>query len=87
MTDTIRNGIRDFIVENFLFGDAAHAPANDESLIENGIVDSTGILELVGFIEERFGFTMADADIVPANLDTLDRIAAFVAGRTAAAAA
>ena len=87
MTDTIRNSVRDFIVENFLFGDTAHTPAGDESLIENDIVDSTGILELVGFIEERFGFAMADSDIVPANLDTVDRIAAFVAGRTAAAAA
>ena len=87
MIDTIRGNVRDFIVENFLFGDAAHAPADDESLIENDIVDSTGILELVAFIEESFGFSVADADIVPANLDTLDRIAAFVAGRTSAAAA
>ena len=87
MTDTIREGVRAFIVENFLFGDAAHAPADSESLIENGIVDSTGILELVAFLEERFGLVMADSDIVPANLDTVERIAAFVAGRTAAAAA
>ena len=87
MTDTIRNDIRDFIVENFLFGDAGQAPADDESLIENDIVDSTGILELVGFLEERFGFAMTDSDIVPANLDTLGRIASFVARRTAAAAA
>ena len=87
MTDTIRDDIRDFVVENFLFGDAAHAPADDESLIENGIVDSTGVLELVAFLEERFGLVMADADIVPANLDSLGRIAAFVAARTASAAA
>ena len=87
MTDTIRDDIRDFVVENFLFGDEAHAPADDESLIENGIVDSTGVLELVAFLEERFGLVMADADIVPANLDTLARIAAFVAARTASAAA
>ena len=87
MTDTIRQGVRAFIVENFLFGDATQAPADDASLIENDVIDSTGVLELVAFIEERFGIAMADSDIVPANLDTLDRIAAFVAGRTAAAAA
>lgn len=87
MSETIRDGVRAFIIENFLFGDAAHAPAADESLIENGVVDSTGVLELVAFIEERFGIAMADADIVPANLDTLDRIAAFVASRAAPALA
>lgn len=87
MTDTIKDSARGFVVENFLFGDAAQTPADTESLIENGIMDSTGVLELVAFIEERFGIAMADSDIVPANLDTLDRIAAFVAARTASAAA
>lgn len=85
MTDSIRDDVRAFIVENFLFGDATQAPADSASLIENDIIDSTGVLELVAFIEERFGIAMADADIVPANLDSLDRIAAFVAGRSAAA--
>lgn len=78
MTDTIKNDVRAFIVENFLFGDASQAPADADSLIENDVVDSTGILELVAFIEERFSITMADADIVPANLDSLERITAYV---------
>jgi len=79
--------VRDFIVENFLFGDASQAPADDESLIENDVVDSTGVLELVAFIEDGFNLSMADGDIVPANLDTLERIAAFVSARAAAAVA
>ena len=83
MTDTIRNDVRAFVVENFLFGDATQAPADDASLIENDVIDSTGVLELVAFIEERFGLTMDDADIVPANLDSLDRIAAFVNSKQA----
>lgn len=85
MTDTIKNDVRAFIVENFLFGDASQAPSDDASLIENDIIDSTGILELVAFIEERFAITMADTDIVPANLDSLDRIAAFVKANPATA--
>ncbi len=87
MSAAIKNDVRAFVVENFLFGDASQAPADDASLIENDIIDSTGVLELVAFIEERFGVTMADADIVPANLDSLDRIAAFVAAKSAAVAA
>lgn len=87
MTPNVKERVRAFIVENFLFGDASQAPADDESLIENDVIDSTGVLELVAFIEESFGLTMADGDIVPANLDTLERIAAFVSARTAAATA
>jgi len=82
MTDIIKNKVKDFIIENFLFGDASQAPADNASLIENDIIDSTGVLELVAFIEERFAIAMSDTDIVPANLDSLDRIAAFVAARS-----
>ena len=83
MTKPIRDIVRDYIVENFLFGDAGAMPADGESLLESGIIDSTGVLELVAFIEDRFGFTLADGDIVPANLDSLDAIAGFVAKRCA----
>ena len=84
MTDETRSAIRAFIVENFLFGDESHALPADQSLIDNDLVDSTGILELVGFIEERFAVSIADADIVPANLDSIDRIAGFIARKQAA---
>ena len=83
MTKPIKDTVRDYIVENFLFGDAAAMPADGESLLEGGIIDSTGVLELVAFIEDRFGFTLADSDIVPANLDSLDAIAGFVGARSA----
>ena len=76
--------IKPFILNNFLFTDDAAAVADDASLIRGGIVDSTGILELVGFLEESFGLKVADADIVPANLDTIDRIAAFIERKKAA---
>lgn len=87
MSDAIKNEVRAFIVENFLFGDATQAPADDASLIENDVIDSTGVLELVAFVEDRFGLTMSDADIVPANLDSLERIASFVAAKSPAAVA
>jgi len=84
MSDATRTAIRAFIVENFLFGDDSQPLAADLSLIDNDLIDSTGILELVGFLEERFAISIADADIVPANLDTIDRIAGFIARKQAA---
>ncbi|MBN9443585.1 acyl carrier protein [Bosea sp. (in: a-proteobacteria)] len=87
MTDAIQEAVEAFIIENFLFGDATQAIAGMDSLIENGIVDSTGVLELVAFIEDRYGIAVADADIVPANLDSVARITAFIASRSAALAA
>ncbi len=86
MSESIKQTIRSFIVENFLFGDEAALPTDADSLIAGGIIDSTGVLELVAFIEEQFGFTVADSDIVPANLDTIDAIAGYV-GRNASTAA
>ena len=84
MTDETRTAIRAFVVENFLFGDDSHPLPADLSLIDNDLVDSTGILELVGFLEERFGIQVADADIVPTNLDTIERIAGFIDRKQAA---
>ena len=84
MTDETRTAIRAFVVENFLFGDDSHPLPADLSLIDNDLIDSTGILELVGFLEERFAIQVTDADIVPANLDTIDRIAGFIARKQAA---
>lgn len=84
MTDEIRTAIRAFVVENFLFGDDSQPLPGDLSLIDNDLIDSTGILELVGFLEERFAISVADADIVPTNLDTIDRIAGFITRKRAA---
>ena len=86
MTDTIQDAVKAFIIENFLFGDASQAIADTDSLIENGIIESTGVLELVAFIEDRYEITVADADIVPANLDSLARITAFISAKTASLA-
>jgi acyl carrier protein len=87
MAETIKDKVRNFIVENFLFGDTSYHLADDASLIENDIIDSTAVLELVAFIEDNFGITMSDADIVPANLDSLARISSFIETRAGSVAA
>lgn len=86
MNQSVRHSIKTFIIDNFLFGDTTYDLQDDVSLIENEIIDSTGVLELVAFIEEQFGFTLADSDIVPANLDSVARITAFVTSHTDAEA-
>jgi len=79
-----RQQVRQFVLKNFLFTDDANALADGDSLIGNGIVDSTGILELIGFLEETHGIRIAPEEMVPANFDSIDAISAFLARRLAA---
>jgi acyl carrier protein len=75
--------VRKFIEDNFLFREDGAAMADDASLLDAGVIDSTGILELVAFLEAEFGFQMADAEIVPANLDSVKAIGSYVEGKLA----
>jgi acyl carrier protein len=75
---TIRDRVRAFIVENFLFGSTDTGLDGDTSFLDSRIIDSTGIFELVGFLEETYELHVEDHEFEPANLDTLNRIAAFV---------
>jgi len=72
--------LRQFIVDNFLFGDQSgrFAFSDADSLQDLGIVDSTGVLELVCHLQERYAITVDDAELVPDNLDSVDRIARFI---------
>jgi acyl carrier protein len=70
--------IRSFILTSFLFTDDPSKLNNSDSLLEQGIMDSTGVLELVAFLESEFGLKIADEELVPDNLDSVDRIVAFV---------
>jgi len=81
------NKVRSFIEENFLFRDDRSTLADSDSLLDAGVIDSTGILELVAFLETEFQFRMADAEIIPANLDSIKAIVAYVEGKVAKAAA
>ena len=71
------NDVRNFVVENFLFGEGEKLK-NDNSFLENGIVDSTGILELVSFLEEKYDLSIADDELIPENLDSLKNIDSFL---------
>jgi len=74
--------IRRFIADRFLFGDDAKLGDKD-SLLEAGIIDSTGILELINHLEARYGIKVNDDELVPENLDTIAGIAAFLAKKAA----
>lgn len=87
MTDDIENAIRGFIAENFLYRDDTQGLDPGQSLLSAGLVDSTGVLELVAFLEERFGLRIPDSDMLPENLDSITGLVAYVARRQAAAQA
>jgi acyl carrier protein len=78
MDITILKRVRTFIEENFLFRDALSDLSDTDSLLESGAIDSTGILELVAFLESDFPIVMSDAEIVPDNLDSIASIAGYV---------
>jgi acyl carrier protein len=73
----IAGRVRAFLVDSFLLGDD-DGFANDESLLDSGIVDSTGVMEVVSFLEETFEISVDDDELVAENLDSVDRLAAFV---------
>ena len=83
MTGFHRHKIRSFIEQNFFFCDGVADLPDDASLLESGIIDSTGILEVIAFLETEFGMTIADEEIVPENLDSISAIAAFIQAKTA----
>ena len=74
---SIEQEIRQFITDNFLFGAEADL-ANDDSLLDHGIIDSTGVLELVAFLEDKYEIQIPDSELVPTNLDSVNRVVQFV---------
>jgi acyl carrier protein len=79
-----RERVRRFVLETFYVSDPSEL-ADGTSLIAGGWVDSTGMLEVIGFLEGEFGIRVEDAEMVPENLETIERIAAFVARKLGAA--
>jgi acyl carrier protein len=75
MLDTLPT-IRNFIEENFLFGQ--YTLKDNDSFLESGVLDSTGVLQLISFLGDSFGVTVADEEMIPDNLDSIDKIAAFL---------
>ncbi len=81
----VKHEIRSYIVENILFGDGDRVDEN-ASFQESGILDSTGFLELIGFVEERFGVDIADDELVPEHFDSVVKMSTFVERKLAAKA-
>lgn len=79
-TTDIELEIYKFIVDNFMFGQA-DGLGYGESLLQKGVIDSTGVLELVTFLQDNFEITVEDNEIIPANLETVDGISAYVGNK------
>lgn len=78
----IEQELRQFVIDSFMFGQQDTAFSNEDSFLEKGLIDSTGVLELVAFLEQTYGFKLQDDEVTPENLDSVDRIAKFVQRKT-----
>ena len=80
---TIKEQVKKYIAENFMFSDNGFQLSDDASFLEEGIVDSTGVLELVMFVEEEFNVAVQDDEVVPENFDSVSRLATYISRKTA----
>ncbi len=74
----LRQELRAFIVDNFLFGQDNGLLHDDTSFLEQGIIDSTGVLELINFLGSKYEIQLSDDEIIPENLDSIDRLVGFI---------
>jgi len=77
----IRRRVREFITSNFYVADPSEL-LDDTSLLDQAIIDSTGVLEVIAFLEEEYAISIADEEVIPENLETIARIAGFVTRKT-----
>ena len=80
-SEDVKKTIRSFIIENFLFGSEDDPFTDEDSFLEKGIIDSTGVLELIEFIEERYGVKAEDDELIPENFDSLNNVSRFILRR------
>ena len=76
--------VRNYILENYLFTDDQSALKDGDSFLQQGIIDSTGILEVIYFLEDEFGITVPEEEMVPENLDSVNNLVKFIASKNAA---
>ena len=81
MTGQVATSIRGFIVESFLFGDEGGLQSDEASLLTEGLIDSTDVLELVAFVESEFEIQVGDEEIVPVNFDSVAGLARYVTAK------
>jgi acyl carrier protein len=80
----IKSTVRQYILDNFLMGDAGSGFGDDQSYLDNHIIDSTGFIELVTFLETNYSIQIKDEEMIPENLDSLANIDRFISGKLAA---
>lgn len=80
---SVADQVKNYILENILFSKDTSELGQDESFLAKGIIDSTGMLEVIFFLEETFGIKVADNEMVPDNLDSVNKIAAYVTRKRA----
>ena len=73
----MKDQIRTYIMDNILLGSADQSIADDDSFLEKGIIDSTGILELVTFVEDEFNIEVGDEELIPDNFDSIEKLTAY----------
>jgi len=78
MLDQITQQVRNFIIENFLYGDVNRGLNDTDFFLEQGIIDSTGVLELVGFLEQTYSFKVEDEELIPENLNSIALVSDYV---------
>ena len=81
----MKEKIRMFMLKNYLFTDDAKALADDESFLKKGIIDSTGVLEVIEFLRVEFGVRVEDDEMIPDNLDSVNRLTDFTTRKLSAA--
>ncbi len=74
-----KSKIRKFIFDNYLIGASKDALGDDDSFLEKGIIDSTGVLELIMFVEENYGIEVADDEVIPDNFDSVNKLCNYLA--------
>lgn len=77
----LKDELRQFVTDNFMFGKPCEGFADDDSFIERGIIDSTAVMELIAFLEERYRIKLQDRELIPDNFDSINKLARFVANR------
>ncbi len=81
-TEKVRNEIRKFIVDSYLLGDESIKFTDSDSFMRRGIIDSMGILELTAFLEQQYSITVADSEMLPTNLDSVENLIGFIKSKS-----
>ena len=79
--DVVKTRVRQFVIDSFLFGQDSQSLSDNDSFLDRGIVDSTGVLELVGFLETQFNVSVDNHELIPDNLDSINRVTTFVSAK------